>query len=188
MVRENEDFQLLRSYKSGDQNAFVVFIKRHEVGLAYFLKNLLGNDASVQDVIQQTFLKVHTNIDRILSAEHPRNYLYQIAKNTALTQRRSQQRLSTGLMNFAKEKLRFTNRKNSSTQSEKFGDSVWSAVEALPMELRAVVVMKNFQSFTFDEMTDLLGKPKRSLQRLHAQALTQLKMQLEKEGFGFSNL
>ena len=54
------------------------------------------------------------------------------------------------------------------------------AVSALPPELREVIVMKEFEELTFQEIADVLDLPLSTVKSRLYTALRQLRMRLEK--------
>ena len=58
--------------------------------------------------------------------------------------------------------------------------AVRRAVNALPPELRSVVVMKEFEDLTFQEIADALGIPLSTVKSRLYTALKQLRLRLEK--------
>ena len=56
------------------------------------------------------------------------------------------------------------------------------AVTALPPELREVIVMKEFEELTFQEIADALDLPLSTVKSRLYTALRQLRMRLERQG------
>ena len=53
-------------------------------GLRRFLGRRLDDPASVEDVLQETYLRIHRRADSLREAERLRGWVYQIARNALI--------------------------------------------------------------------------------------------------------
>lgn len=58
----SSDFWLVRRARSGDQQAFGVLYRRHAPRIYNLLRRLCQNDATAEDLTQETFLSAHRNL------------------------------------------------------------------------------------------------------------------------------
>ena len=72
------------------------------------------------------------------------------------------------------------------TEGREKTTAVRRAVNSLPMELRQVIVMKEFEELTFREIADALDLPLSTVKSRLYTALRQLQMRLEKFGNEFA--
>jgi RNA polymerase sigma-70 factor (ECF subfamily) len=70
----------------------------------------------------------------------------------------------------------------SEAESQQRSQMVRRAVGALPPELRQVVVMKEFEDLTFQEISEVLDLPLSTVKSRLYTALKQLRMRLERQG------
>lgn len=81
-MQEPLDEQLMRAYVNGDAAAFDALYARHRVPLFNFLMNHSGrNRQEVEEVFQDTWLKVIRHRERFDSAKPFAPWLYRIARN-----------------------------------------------------------------------------------------------------------
>lgn len=73
-----------------------LFIRRQD-DLRRRLKRRLGSDDLVDDVMQETYLRVERMEEGGAQARHPESYLFRMALNVAADQRQSDARLLTGV-------------------------------------------------------------------------------------------
>jgi RNA polymerase sigma factor (sigma-70 family) len=69
----------------GDERAFAELYDRHAAGLVAFASQYVGDRAMAEDVVQQTFLAAYRTLRDGTELEHPRAWLYHVARNHALT-------------------------------------------------------------------------------------------------------
>jgi len=67
------------------------FFRRYGPIIYHRCRTLLGDPAAAQDATQETFLRVHRHLDRI-PTEQALAYIYRIATNYCLNERRDQKR------------------------------------------------------------------------------------------------
>jgi RNA polymerase sigma-70 factor (ECF subfamily) len=64
----------------------------HAAEILRFLCRLVGSRTVAEDLLQETFLKVHEQLERGVSIVNPRGWLYRIALNAARTRQRGVRR------------------------------------------------------------------------------------------------
>lgn len=79
------DLDLLRS---GDKAAFTQVVERYADPLYNLALKLLGNQQEAEDALQETFLNAYKAIDSFEGRSSLNTWLYRIAYNTSLMQRR----------------------------------------------------------------------------------------------------
>jgi RNA polymerase sigma-70 factor (ECF subfamily) len=96
-TREAEDVldesTLLLKVKDGDDEAFQQLQEELEPQIRRFVRRLIGSSFAEDDIIQDTFIALYRNLDRIEPIEKLRPYLYGIARNRCYTELRSTRRM-----------------------------------------------------------------------------------------------
>lgn len=90
-----DDKALIEAFQSGDEFAFVSLYNRYKNPIYAFCVKMLGDRALAQDVMQETFLRVYENRDRLLNTSSFKSWVFTIARNQCLNQlRRSKRQVS----------------------------------------------------------------------------------------------
>lgn len=92
MTREQD---LLRSARDGSRCAFDELRASLEPDVRRFVVRLVGNSGAIDDVIQDVFLSLYQNLERIDPDTNPRPYLFRIARNRCYDELRSKGRFKT---------------------------------------------------------------------------------------------
>lgn len=74
---------LVASIRAGDENAFSVVVERYQARIARYLRRLVSNQATAEDLTQETFLNAYVAIRKTDSALALGPWLYRIATNQA---------------------------------------------------------------------------------------------------------
>ena len=89
---------LIRAAAAGDLAAFEQIVAPDQQPVWRFLRRLLGDAATAEDVAQETFLRVYRRLPdlRVPQAKFS-TWVFQIARNAGLDELRSRQRATTGV-------------------------------------------------------------------------------------------
>jgi RNA polymerase sigma-70 factor (ECF subfamily) len=182
------DEQMVERALSGDPEAFGEIVRRWERRIFALAFGMLGREEDARDATQETFLAAFRNLRGFRGEAKVSSWLHRIAVNQCITrQRRAKVRSETALEDEAE--------KNSAVfalpsdvlpdrvaEYREGSSAVRKAVCALPAELRQVVVMKEFEELTFQEISDVLGVPLSTVKSRLYTALRQLQLRLQKFG------
>ena len=83
-----DDKALIEAFQAGDEFAFVSLYNRHKGAVYAFCVKMLLNRELAQDVMQETFLRVYENRDRLMNTSAFKSWLFTIARNQCLNQLR----------------------------------------------------------------------------------------------------
>ena len=183
------DEQIVERALAGDPEAFGEIVRRWERRIFALAFGMLGSTEEARDATQETFMSAFRNLRGFRGEAKVSSWLHRIAVNQCITrQRRARVRAETGIedeQEAAGERFLATPAEASparSAEGRERTQAVRRAVAALPPELRDVVVMKEFEELTFQEIADALGIPLSTVKSRLYTALRQLRMRLVKHG------
>src|ERR1051326_6526665 len=172
---------------TGDAEAFGELVRRWERRIFALTYGMLGREEDARDATQETFIAAYRNLRGFRGEAKVSSWLHRIAVNQCITrQRRARVRGETGIedeVGAAGESFLATTEHASparATEAAERAEAVRRAVAALPPELREVVVMKEFEDLTFQEIADALQIPLSTVKSRLYTALKQLRMRLER--------
>lgn len=184
------DEQIVQQALTGDAEAFGEIVRRWERRVFALAFGMLGREEDARDATQETFLAAFRNLRAFRGDAKVSSWLHRIAINQCITrQRRAKVRNETGIDQEAERDAGvFSLPANVSpsyiAEARERSEAVRLAIGALPNELRQVVVMKEFEELTFQEISDVLDLPLSTVKSRLYTALRQLQMRLEKFGTG----
>lgn len=182
------DEQIVERALTGDAEAFGEIVRRWERRIFALAFGMLGREEDARDATQETFLAAFRNLRGFRGEAKVSSWLHRIAVNQCITrQRRSKVRNEGALED---EELRHASRFAAPlerspawvAEGRESSEAVRRAVNSLPLELRQVVVMKEFEELTFREISDALDLPLSTVKSRLYTALRQLQMRLQKFG------
>ena len=89
---DESDEAAVAAARNGDREAFRALVERHSRYLFRVVYRLTGNTEDAQDVVQDTWLKAHTQLDKFQARANVRTWLTRIAINCAIDQLRTARR------------------------------------------------------------------------------------------------
>jgi RNA polymerase sigma-70 factor (ECF subfamily) len=188
METVTNDEQMVERALSGDPEAFGEIVRRWERRIFALAYGMLGREEDARDATQETFLAAFRNLRGFRGDAKVSSWLHRIAINQCITrQRRAKVRGETALEDEAEKNaavfaLPVDASPARSAEALERGKAVRKAVSSLPPDLRQVVVMKEFEELTFQQIADALEIPLSTVKsRLYA-ALRQLQLRLQKFG------
>src|SRR5947199_10851882 len=182
------DEQMVERALSGDPEAFGEIVRRWERRIFALAFGMLGREEDARDATQETFLAAFRNLRGFRGEAKVSSWLHRIAVNQCITrQRRAKVRGETALEDEAEKNaavfaLPLDVSPARTAEKVERSVAVRRAVCALPADLRQVVVMKEFEELTFQEISDALELPLSTVKSRLYTALRQLQMRLLKFG------
>lgn len=91
------DARAIAAARAGDRRAFEELVRRHARPLHAYVYRLCGDPTETEDLIQETWLRVHRALDRFEGRSSFRTWLYRIATNRfreSWTRRKRRERLA----------------------------------------------------------------------------------------------
>jgi RNA polymerase sigma-70 factor, ECF subfamily len=186
------DEQIVQQALTGDADAFGEIVRRWERRIFALAFGMLGREEDARDATQETFLAAFRNLRGFRGDAKVSSWLHRIAINQCITrQRRAKVRNETGIEQEAeRDAAVFSLPAHISpahvAEGRERSEAVRRAVSALPTDLKQVVVMKEFEELTFQEIAEALNLPLSTVKSRLYTALRQLQMRLEKFGNGLA--
>ena len=186
MEAATSDEQIVERALTGDAEAFGEIVQRWERRIFALAFGMLGREEDARDATQETFLAAFRNLRAFRGEAKVSSWLHRIAVNQCITrQRRAKVRKESGLEEEEeKHAASFSAPLHYSpalvVEDRERSAAVRRAVNSLPLDLRQVIVMKEFEELTFREMADALDIPLSTVKSRLYTALRQLQMRLQK--------
>jgi len=170
---------------SGDAEAFGEIVRRWERRIFALTYGILGREEDARDATQETFLAAFRNLRGFRGDAKVSSWLHRIAVNQCLTRQRRAKVRSESALDHAPE-AEFAAAVDESPAAVVEGRqrtfAVRRALNGLPLELRQIVVMKEFEELTFREIAEALDLPLSTVKSRLYTGLKQLQLRLAKFG------
>ena len=171
---------------TGDAEAFGEIVRRWERRIFALTYGMLGREEDARDATQETFLAAFRNLRGFRGDAKVSSWLHRIAVNQCISRQRRSKVRSEAALDDEEEKHASSFVTSVSYSPARVAEgrqetlAVRRALNSLPVELRQVVVMKEFEELTFREIADALDLPLSTVKSRLYTALKQLQMRLQK--------
>ena len=188
MGAATSDEQIVERALTGDAEAFGEIVQRWERRIFALAFGMLGREEDARDATQETFLAAFRNLRAFRGEAKVSSWLHRIAVNQCITRQRRAKVRNESALETEEEKnaASFAAPVHYSpvrvVEGWETTAAVRLAVNSLPVELRQVVVMKEFEELTFKEIAEALDLPLSTVKSRQYTALKQLQMRLRKFG------
>jgi len=183
------DKSLIQAHLKGDTEAFGRIVRRYGNGLLGFLTKICGNRELAEDLFQETFERVHEKLHTV-RGNSLRPWLFRIATNVAINQRRKQKRRDMKSLNGQLD-CNGHNREPAATavmekQEQPFEKAVSSeqkeqvrrALYGLPDKQKTALVLVYYQHLSYREVAQVLNCSMGTIKTHIYRALRKLAKQL----------
>ena len=186
-----EDTVLIRAVQAGDKAAFDELVVKHKDRLFNLVYWFLGDYQDANDCAQETFIKVFKSINKFRFESAFSTWLYRIAINTC------KNRIKSSAYRWKKKTVPLetsNGSKNGNPFSEIVNGSptpvmalekkekmmrIQKAINSLPEEQNQVVVLRDIQGLSYQDISDITGLNLGTVKSRLARGRLELKNQLK---------
>jgi RNA polymerase sigma-70 factor, ECF subfamily len=167
-VKKEED--LVARIREGDDTAFEDLLVRYQEKVYRLALYMTGHPQEAEEILQETFLKVFQKIDSFRGDAKFSTWLHQIALNTARMHQRANSRKPTESLEkylpqydatgrLARLDLDYGRvaRADQLLEQSELAEKVVEAIGQLPEIYRSVVVLRDLEELTTEEVMEILG-------------------------------
>lgn len=165
-VSKSLDELLVERAKRGDVEAFETLVASHEKAVFNYAYRLTGNYEDAGDIAQEAFLRVYNSLPEFRGDSSFTTWLYRIVRNACLDEMRKRKRQRVTSLDETLEM-------DDGEMSRQFADStdgpeqalervevqraVLDSINSLDDEYRVVVVLRDIEGYSYNEIADALG-------------------------------
>jgi RNA polymerase sigma-70 factor, ECF subfamily len=178
---EPTDETLAARAAAGDEPAFEEIVKRYQARVFRLAWRLTGNESDAKDALQETFLRVYRGLGSFRNESRFGTWLYRIATNAALTERRTRSRrpadsLDSFLPQFdargshvaTPAELQVAVRAEEVLDRQSLAEKARAGLQRLPELYREAFVLRDLEEMPTAEVAEVLGLSQGTVrQRVH---------------------
>ena len=157
---EDPDAELVRSVRGGDRSAFnqlVLKYRRRVMGVA---ARMLEDRADAEDLAQDVFVRIFRSLGDFKGEALFSTWLYRITANACLNRRKKQQRerrLKEDIDGLEPLRLDPFANPHVLLERKQLKALLERIIQALPEEQRIVLVLRDLEGLSYEEIADCLG-------------------------------
>ena len=163
--KEYTDEELIARFQNDEMVAFDHIVQRYKDPLINFVYHFLGDRIDAEDVVQETFLRVYRNKHLYRNIAKFSTWIYTIASNLAKTELRRRRRrriFSLSQMGFDDKDFEIEDDIDTPegiVDTDMHSAIIQKEIDALPVKFKEVVVLRDVQEFSYEEISQILDIP-----------------------------
>lgn len=165
------DNTLVKQSKKGDLDAFEQLVKRYQNKIYNLACRFLGNRVDAYDLAQETFIRLYQSLPRFRGESSLRTWLYRITVNVCRDELRRQKRRNIVSVEDKKADTENNNvygnylhagvsSPEEILERKEFCSKVQSCLYSLPEKHRLILVMREIQGMSYEEIAEILQCPR----------------------------
>lgn len=181
------DDQIIERTLAGETDAFSMLVRRWERPIYGLSLRMLGRDEDARDVCQETFLAAFRNLRKFRGEAKFSSWIYRIAINACHSRLRKHNGATEQPIDLEDEDGRKFELADGDLelvpdrmQRDQLASLVRRALQALPPEMRQVIIMKEYEELTFAEISEIMQIPVSTVKSRLYTGLQQMRARLEK--------
>lgn len=172
MIREtttaDPDAAIVERIRGGETSLYEVLIRRYNQRLFRIARSFLHDDAEVEDVMQEAYLKAFTALPRFQGRALFSTWLTRILINCALAYLRHRSRQADVALDALEGRAAADDAGELSIAQDQIGRLIEKTIDTLPAKYRVVFVMRELEEMSVAETAATLGiSPSNAKVRLH---------------------
>ncbi|MEX2582746.1 MAG: sigma-70 family RNA polymerase sigma factor [Gemmatimonadota bacterium] len=170
-LTELTDEVLFARYQEGDEAAFRIIVDRYQPSIKGFLHKRLKDEERVEDLTQDTFLRVHRARQRYDASRKFSTWIYTIASNLLKNEYRNRSRKrETSFTDMRRDSIEGSPSRPIEFESDnpdperiayqrELRDAIRDAIERMDEHHRVPFVMREVEDRTYEEISEAIGVP-----------------------------
>lgn len=161
------DQQLVARVQKGDRRAFDLLVIKYQHRILALVNRFVSDHAEAQDVTQEAFIKAFRALPAFRGDSAFYTWLYRIAVNTAKNHLISRGRKTPttdvdwddAAVFSEEDRMRDTDTPDGLLQRDQLKAVVFSAIDALPEELKVAVTLREIDGLSYEEIAQVMDCP-----------------------------
>lgn len=184
---EPKESDLIQAIANGDEKAFKTLYTLYYKKLHNFLLKVTHNqEDAASDILQESFLRVWLNRDRLMEIENFQAWIYKVVNTEALTLIRKELHIKTKAnrlqSNIENENATFSLQK--SIEFTEIRSIIRTAVQLLPQQRQTIYLLSREEGLSPDQIAKRLNISINTVYNTLTTALKLIRQELVKAGYG----
>ncbi len=163
-VTVKDDFTLIKEVQAGNNNSFELLVARYQNQVANLIFMKMGRSEDVEDIAQEVFIRVFRSLPKFKFNSSFFSWIYRITLNLCIDEIRKRKIRRMLSLDFLTEDALEKNKKGNevinpsdSVLSKERKDMVHRAMNRLSKEHREILLLREYQDLSYDEIAEALG-------------------------------
>ncbi|GGA47459.1 RNA polymerase sigma factor [Psychrobacillus lasiicapitis] len=158
----------------------------YEQDITSFLIYYTGS-MEIEDLVQETFLRAWSKINKYNESSHPKTWLISIARNMVIDRYR-RNRVWSKIRHTLLQEQNFSNSTEQHIILNQENSHLYNAISQLPSKYKEVIILKGILEMSSKEVSHVMKSNENNINVIYHRSLKKIKTLLEKEGYEYGGL
>jgi len=150
-MNEHTDTGVFKKINEGDLDAFRILFERYYSRLCNFASSYLKDDFDCEDIVQEVYVKIWEDRNKIRISSSVKSYLYTAVKNACLNRIKAEAiRLNHTTAYLKDEDDRVMD--SDKIEQQEFRNELWQCIAKLPPRCQEVFIQSRFEGIKQQEL------------------------------------
>ena len=178
------DLGVLRKAQGGDERAFSLIVRAYETPVFNYVLRLVGDRTLAEDLTQEVFLRVFHGLPNFSLRSKFTTWLFQVTKNRVLDELRARERRPRAVCLDDVAPFEVFDQPFERVETI---DALWRAVEALNVDLKMALLLRDVVGLAYTEIADTLEITLATVKWRIYKAREDVQLSLAREGITFGD-
>jgi RNA polymerase sigma-70 factor (ECF subfamily) len=153
-------------------NDFEVIMNRYLKSVYNFAFRLSGNEGEASDITQEVFIKVWKNIKKFDPDKNFKTWIFAVARNTTFDYLRKRKSI---YFSDEEDVADIEPLPDEIFIRKELGKELENALSKIRLDFREIILLRYTEELTFEEISEIVGKPLNTVKSHHLRALNTLR-------------
>ena len=184
MNLNTDDYELIRDFLSGDQQAFNKLVRKYQDKIYWHARRMLGDHDDAHEIVQQVLLVMYNKLNTFNFSSTLYTWLYKITSTRSLNliKKKKLKNIFTFSLDDSVENHGYENIIEDMESKERFLQ-MEKNLQRLPSKQREVFIYRNFNDLSYEEISNMTGKSIGALKANYFHAFKKMKELMDKDEY-----
>ncbi len=183
--KTEDEHKLIEKIVEGDEQAFSVLFFKYLPVLQIFATKFTKSDDAAEEIIQDAFLRVWLNRDKLVEVENVKAYLYKYVSNECLSYLRRKLKEDKMVDAFTNKQLSSHNNTAEEINLNEITKIIAVAVEKLPEQRKNIYQLSRRDGKSIPEIAEILNISPNTVKNALVISLKSIRLHLNQHGIVF---
>ena len=171
----NNDFELIKSFITGDESAFNRLAVKYQERIYWHARRMTGNHLDADEIVQEVLMVLYNKLRTFEFKSSLYTWIYTITNTRSINYLKKKSLRSFFSLDEISNRKFEQNDVIDDIESKQKVEKIEKALQKLPVKQREVFVMRNFDELSYEEISKITGKSIGTLKANHFHALNKIK-------------
>ncbi|MBI5731354.1 MAG: RNA polymerase sigma factor [Ignavibacteriales bacterium] len=156
---QDNDFELINRFLSGEEVAFNLIVKKYQKKIYWHARQMMGNHLDADEVTQEVLIVIYNKLKNFNFNSSLYTWIYKIVTTRSLNQiRRKQIKRFFSIDDKDEVELQDKHDIVEELDSKEKLEKVKKMLQKIPPKQRQIFIMRNFEDLSYEEISEITGK------------------------------